>query len=154
MPGVSVFMRAVMASWPDPPFSELVAFVAGREGGFTVVPINGRDWSEFEINDKHGQAVLAADITVGDEAREELAELAEELEDLDGSPAAQATVQSMLETASTVVGLQILMSRYDESVAAANLVIAFLERWPGVLTQVDSVGWYDGDRLILTEADK
>ncbi|WP_328328296.1 hypothetical protein OHA70_03160 [Kribbella sp. NBC_00382] len=56
-----------------------------------------------------------------------------------------------LATATAVVGLQVLPSRHDESVAAANQVITFLERSPGVLTQVDTVGWYDGDSLILQE---
>ena len=56
-----------------------------------------------------------------------------------------------LSSASAVVGMQILMSAYDESVAVANLVIAFLEQRPGVLTRVDTVGWYEGSDLILEE---
>jgi hypothetical protein len=51
------------------------------------------------------------------------------------------------------VGMQILMSSYEDSVAAANVVVAFLERDLGVLTQVDTVGWYDGRDLILREPD-
>jgi hypothetical protein len=40
------------------------------------------------------------------------------------------------------------VSVYDESVAAANVVIAFFEQHAGVLTQVETV-WYDGSDLIL-----
>jgi len=97
--------------------------------------------------------VLLADLTVGDEVREELDELEEFLDQHQGSATARATVSAHLASASAVVGLQIVQSRYDESVAAANHLIAFLEKWPGVLTQVDTVGWYDGDRLILQEAE-
>ena len=45
--------------------------------------------------------------------------------------------------------MQILMSVYDEAVAAANVIIEFLDQRPGVLVQVDGVGWYDGPNLIL-----
>ncbi len=75
------------------------------------------------------------------------------LSDHEGSVAAQQKVKAHLEKASAVVGMQILMSRYDDSALAANQLIAFLERSPGVLTQVDTVGWYDGDELILQEAE-
>jgi hypothetical protein len=47
--------------------------------------------------------------------------------------------------------MQVLMSRYDDSVAAANAVVDFPEQRPGVLTQVDTVGSYDGPELILQE---
>jgi hypothetical protein len=154
MRGVGLYMRAVITSWPDPSFADLVAFVGKQVEGFAVVSAAGDDWSEFEVQDKHGAAVLAADLSLGDRVREELDELEEFLDEHDGPPAARATVETHLASASAVVGMQILPSRYDDSVAAANQVIAFLERSPGILTQVDTVGWYDGDRLILQEAEK
>ena len=40
------------------------------------------------------------------------------------------------------------MSAYDDAVAAANMIIDFFEHYPGTLTQVDTVGWYDGPNLI------
>ena len=50
--------------------------------------------------------------------------------------------------------MQILMSRYDDSVAAANAIVDYLEQQPGVLTQVDTVGWYDGPELVLQEPEQ
>ena len=44
-------------------------------------------------------------------------------------------------------------SAYDESVAAANTIIDFLEQRERVLTQIDTVGWYDGPELVLTEPE-
>ena len=146
---MSLYMRAVTSDWPEHEFGELVAFIREQDEGFAV---SGGDWTDFEIHDARGAAVLAADLTLGDEAREELAELMEFLGDHEGSVAAQEKVKAHLEAASAVVGMHILMSRYDDSVLAANQLIAFLERSPGVLTQVDTVGWYDGDELILQDA--
>ncbi len=148
---MSLYMRAVLTDWADPAITDLADFVAGQEGGFSVVPI--KDWAEFEVRDEHGTTVLAADLELADSAREELDELTEVLEEYDGSDDARQRVETHLANASAVVGLEILMASYDESVAAANLVIGFLERSPGVLTQVDSVGWYDGDDLILREEE-
>lgn len=150
MRGMGVYMRAVIGSWPDPPFADLASSV-GEQGDWLVVSTDGVGWADFEVRDAQGAVVLVADLTVGDEVREELEELVEFLDDHDGSPAARATVESHLASATAVVGMQILPSRHDDSVAAANQVITFLERWPGVLTQVDTVGWYDGDQLILPE---
>jgi hypothetical protein len=36
--------------------------------------------------------------------------------------------------------MQVLPSVYDETVAAAKVIVAYLEQRPGVLTQVDTVG--------------
>jgi hypothetical protein len=49
--------------------------------------------------------------------------------------------------------MEILMSAHDASVAAANTVIEFLEQRERTLTQVDTVGWYDGSKLILTDPE-
>ncbi|WP_354697213.1 hypothetical protein [Paraconexibacter sp. AEG42_29] len=68
-------------------------------------------------------------------------ELADELDGLDGTDDARQQVREHLGQPTAVVGFQILMSCYDESVAATNVVIDFLEQLPGVLTQVDTVGW-------------
>ena len=95
--------------------------------------------------------MLAADLWTGEAAREELRELEEVFDDLQGAQDAREAVQAHLQDASAVVGMQVLMSRYDDSVAAANAVVDFLEQRPGVLTQVDTVGWYDGPELILQE---
>jgi hypothetical protein len=149
---VSLFMRAVLREWRDPPFEELIAFVAS-DGPWRVTDVGGRGWREFEVCAEDGTTVLAADLTTGADVREELAELAEFLEDLEGSDDAHLAVADHLSCAAAVVGMQILMSVYDDSVAAANVVVAFLERKPGVLTQVDTVGWYDGPDLILCEPD-
>ncbi|MET7277151.1 hypothetical protein ABZS29_02880 [Kribbella sp. NPDC005582] len=147
---MSLYMRAVIRDWPEHELGDLVAFLREQDEGFTV---SGGDWADFEIQDLRGVAVLAADLTLGNEVREELAELTEFLSDHEGSVAAQQKVKAHLENASAVVGMQVLMSRYDDSVLAANQLITFLERSPGVLTQVDTVGWYDGDELILQEAE-
>ncbi len=40
--------------------------------------------------------------------------------------------------------MQVLPSVHEQSVAAANAIIDYLEQRPGVLTQVDTIGWYDG----------
>ncbi|TDD58782.1 hypothetical protein E1263_17885 [Kribbella antibiotica] len=147
---MGLYMRAVITSWPEHEFAALGTFIGEQDEGFVV---SGLDWPDFEIHDARGNAVLVADLTLGDDVREELAEELEALEDLAGSPAARQKVESHLATATAVVGMQILMSRYDDSVAAANQLITFLERTPGVLTQVDTVGWYDGDDLILQEPE-
>lgn len=126
MRGVGLYMRAVIGTWPDPPFADLVTFVDGQADGFAAVAMAGDGWSEFEVHDQHGTIVLVADLSIGDEVREELDELVEFLDEHDGPPGARATVESHLASASAVVGLQILPSKYDESVAAANQVIAFL----------------------------
>ncbi|MEV6417391.1 hypothetical protein [Kribbella sp. NPDC051718] len=148
---MALYMRAVIGSWPNPPFADLVSFVGEQGDGLVVVSTDDAGWPDFQVHDADGATVLAADLTLGEDVREELSELVEFLDDHDGLPTARATVESHLASATAVVGLQILPSRYDESVGAANQVITFLERWPGVLTQVDSVGWYDGDQLILPE---
>jgi hypothetical protein len=90
---------------------------------------------------------------VGEAVREELDEQEEFLDDLDGPGAAREAVRAHLQEATAVVGMQVLPSVYDESVAAANVIVAYLEQWPGVLTQVDTVGWYDGRDLVLHEPD-
>ena len=40
---------------------------------------------------------------------------------------------------------------HEQSVAAANVVVGYLEQRPGVLVQVDTVGWYSGPELILRD---
>jgi hypothetical protein len=149
---MSVFMRAVVRKWTGPEFEALAAFVAGQSS-YRVVGIDGRGWEEFEVR-QGDTTVLAGDLWTGERAREELAELAEFLPALDGTDQARAVVQRQLAEADAVVGMQILMSAYDASVAAANAVIAFLEETPGaVLTQVDTVGWYDGPDPLLQEPE-
>lgn len=144
-------MRAIMRDWHAPPFEEAASFVAGRSP-FRLQSAEG-GWSDFEVLDSTGEPVLAADLWTGEAAREEFAELEALLDDLEGDEAARELVRFHLRAASAVVGMQVLMSRYDDSVAAANAVIDFLEQRPGVLTQVDTVGWYAGPELILQESD-
>ncbi len=52
-----------------------------------------------------------------------------------------------------MLGMQVLPSDHEQSVAAANVIIDYLEQRPGVLTQVDTIGWYDGPDLILREPE-
>jgi len=148
---VSVFMRAVVRRWNEPGFGEAAAFVA-EQSRFRLQSPN-QSWSDFEAVDAAGETVLAADVWTRDAAHEELAELAEFLDDLDGDAGAREAVRQHLSEANAVVGMQVLMSRYDDSVAAANAIIEFFEQQPGVLTQVDTVGWYDGDELVLQEPE-
>ena len=148
---MSVFMRAVLTKWDSPPLLEAARFVAKR-GPFRIQS-HRDDWSDFEVTDAAGAAVLAGDLWIGEAAREELAELEEFLDDLVGSESARETIRGHLQRATAIVGMQVLMARYDESVAAANVLIEFLEQRPGTLTQVDTVGWYDGPDLILTEPE-
>lgn len=143
-------MRAVLREWNAPPFEEAARFVAQRSP-FRLQAANG--WSDFEAIDSAGETVLAADVWTGEVAREEFGELEELLDELDGTAASREAVRQHLREASAVVGMQILVSRYDESVAAANAIIAYLEQNPGVLTQVDAVGWYDGAGLVLREPE-
>lgn len=98
--------------------------------------------------------MLAGDVWLGGRAREELEELEEFIADLDGLDDARERVRSHLRDARAVVGLQILMSVYDDSVAAANAVIEFFEQQTKTLTQVDTVGWYDGSTLLLEEPER
>ena len=149
---MGLYMRAILGQWDDPPFQELVEFVQGRSG-FRVDDIDNRGWIEFEAVDEQGQAVLAADLAVGEEAREELDELEDFLADLEGSAKARDAVRAHLLKATAVVGMQVLPSVHEQSVAAANVIIEYLERRPNVLTQVDTVGWYDGSDLILQEPE-
>ena len=65
----------------------------------------------------------------------------------------EAQVRWRSREADAVVGMQVLMSRYDASVAAANAIIEYFEQRPGVLTQVDTVGWYDRAELVLREPE-
>jgi hypothetical protein len=149
---MSVYMRAVLAEWDDPPFEALAAFVE-QQSHFRVHSVDDRGWAEFEALDGDGTTVLAADLTTGPVAREELDELEEFLDDLEGSTAARESVRTHLRTASAVIGMQILMSAYDDAVAAANTIIDYLEQRLGVLTQVDTVGWYEGPELVLREPE-
>jgi hypothetical protein len=146
---VSVFIRAVVRDWHSPRFQDAATFVAERSP-FRLNAATG-GWSDFEVLDAEGETVLAADLWTDEAAREELEELEEFLDDLEGHPGAREAVRAHLRGASAVVGMQVLMSRYDESVAAANSIIDYLEQRPGVLTQVDTVGWYDGPELVLQE---
>ena len=147
---MSVFMRAVLRDWHAPPFAEAANFVAERSE-FRLRSPAAAGWSEFEAIDSTGETVLAADLWTAGAAREELAELEELLDAHDGDENAREAVRAHLREASAVVGMQVLMSRYEDSVAAANAVIGYLEQHPGVLTQVDTVGWYDGSELVLHE---
>jgi hypothetical protein len=147
---MSVFMRAVVREWKAPPFEEAANFVA-QQSPFRLRAEKG--WSDFEALDSAGETVLAADVWTGEAARDELAELEEFLDDLAGDDASREIVRRHLREASAVVGMQILMSRYDDSVAAANAIIGYLEQQPSVLTQVDTVGWYDGPELVLQEPE-
>lgn len=144
-------MRAVLLRWDSPPFQEATRFVADRSP-FRVQSLVD-DWSEFEVKDEVGQAVLTGDLWTGYAAREELAELEGFLDDLAGGDSAREAVRDHLRNACAIVGMKVLMSRYDESVAAANTLIEYLEQQPGTMTQVDTVGWYDGPDLILTEPE-
>jgi hypothetical protein len=144
-------MRAVVREWGDPPFEEAAASVASQSPFRLQSP--NRGWSDFEAIDATGETVLAADVWTGHAAREELAELEELLDGLDGDDGARDAVRTHLREADAVVGMQVLMSRYDDSVAAANAIINYLERRPHVLTQVDTVGWYDGPELVLREPE-
>jgi hypothetical protein len=149
---MSVYMRAVLAEWDDPSFADLTAFVEQRSE-FRLKSPGDRGWAEFEALNPDGTTVLAGDLTTGNAAREELNELEQFLDDLAGSSSARDSVKDHLRQASAVVGMQILMSVHDDAVAAANTIIDYLEQRPGVLTQVDTVGWYNGPDLILREPD-
>lgn len=149
---MSVYMRAVLADWHELPFEELATFVA-ETSPFRVQAADGQGWSDFEALDQQGNTVLAADLWTGARAREEPEELGECLDDLDGTADACEAIRAHLRAASAVVGMQVLMSTYDESVAAANAIIDFLERRETVLTQIDTAGWYDGPELLLQEPD-
>jgi hypothetical protein len=144
-------MRAVVQEWSAPPFAEAAAFVA-RKSPFRLQSA-GEGWSDVEAVDATGETVLAADVWTGDAAQEELAELEEFLDELDGDDEARDAIRQHMRNANAVVGMQVLMSRYDDSVAAANAIIEYLEQRPGVLTQVDTVGWYDGPELVLREPE-
>lgn len=147
---MSQYMRAFVTSWADLPFEELVAFMH-EHSDFEVRAAGGRGWLEFEAVNAEGQTVLSADLSRGDDVREEAEELDELLEDLAGAPAAREQVRAHLATADAVLGLQILASVHEQAVDAANAIFGFLEQRPGVLVQVDGVGWYDGADLILNE---
>jgi hypothetical protein len=147
---MSLYMRTVLAEWGDPPFEDLEAFVE-RESDYAVRSVEGRGWAEFEAVDADGTVVLAADLTTGSDTREELEELDELLDELEGARAARDAVRAHLRDAVAIVGIQILDSVHEQSVEAANAIIGFLEQRPGALTQVDTVGWYDGDDVILEE---
>ncbi len=62
-------------------------------------------------------------------------------------------MRTHLRAASVVVGMQVLISAYDESVAAANVIMDFLEQHGEVLIQIDTVGWYDGRDSLLKYPD-
>ena len=145
-------MRAVLADWDDLSFEGLAEFVEQRSQ-FRVRSVGDRGWAEFEALNPGDTVVLAGDLTTGSDAREELDELEEFLDDLAGSTAHRESVRAHLRQASAVVGMQILMSAYDDAVAAANAIIDYLEQRPRVMTQVDTVGWYDGSELILRERE-
>jgi hypothetical protein len=150
---VSVYMRAIALEWDDRAFAEAEAFIAKRSL-FRLRSVQGREWAEFEVVDSAGEAVLAGDLIADDAAaREELDELDEHLEGLFGTDAARHAVREHVREAAAIVGMQVFMSRYDDSVAAANAMIDYLEQRPGVLVQVDTVGWYAGPELILRESD-
>ena len=145
-------MRAVLADWHEPPFEDLATFIA-ETSPFRVQAAAGREWAEFEALNQEGETVLAVDLWTGAHAREEFEELEEFLGDLDGPAEAREAVRAHLRAASAVIGMQVLMSAYDESVAAANAIIDFLEQRERVLTQIDTVGWYDGPERLLKEPD-
>jgi len=50
--------------------------------------------------------------------------------------------------------MQILPSVDDASVAAANAIIDYLEQRPGVLTQIDTVGWYSSNNRCPPPAEE
>ena len=149
---MGLYMRAVLDEWHEPSFGELAEHVAGHSD-FRARDVDGRGWREFELLGPDGTTVLAADLTVGKDTREELDELDEFVDDLDGDAAIREAVRAHLRDATAVVGMQVLPSVHEASVAAANAVIDYLEQRPGVLVQVDTVGWYDGLELILRETD-
>ena len=149
---MSVYMRAVLTDWHEPPFEELATFIA-ETSPFRVQAADGRGCADFEALNQQGETVLAVDLWTAAHAREEFAELEELLDELDGPERAHEAVRAHLREASAVVGMRVLMSAYDESVAAANAIIDFLERRERVLTQIDTVGWYDGPELLLKEPD-
>jgi hypothetical protein len=126
-------MCAVMREWNEPPFGEAGAFVAAQSPFRLQSP--NQSWSDFEAIDANGESVLAADVWTGDAAREEFAELEESLDELDGDDGARDVVRQHLREADAVVGMQVLMSRYDDSVAAANRA--------SLRTSIPSVGTTD-----------
>ena len=139
---MGLYMRAIVRHWHQPPFEELAAFVAARSP-FRVEAAAERGWSEFEALDQDGTTVLAVDLTTGADVREELDELEEFVDDAEGLASARDSVRAHLSEATAVLGMQVLPSVHEQSVAAANAIIDYLEQRPGVLTQVDTIGWYD-----------
>lgn len=67
--------------------------------------------------------MLAGDLWMGDRVHEELEELRDFLHDVEGSAAAREKVDAHLEHTAAVVGMQVMMSAYDDAVAAASTVI-------------------------------
>jgi len=156
---MSFYMRAVMRAWEDRRFEDLVSWVEAVSDGMRVISPGDRGWLEFEVLDAGDTSVLQGDLSLaGGEGSDMLAEEREELldflDEFEGSGEAVARVREHLQSATAIVGMRVSMTSYEASVAAANLVIAFLEQRPGVLTQVDALGWYDGDELILDEEDQ
>ena len=147
-------MRAVLKSWHDPPIEDLADFAQRKELRWTVVTPSGRGWDDFECVDSAGETILEGDLTLrGSDGRlqEELDDLNDDLERHRGSPEALAVVRAHIATAKAIAGMRILMSRYDDSVDSANGIIRYLEQEPGALVQVDTVGWYQGDELLLRQ---
>jgi hypothetical protein len=97
--------------------------------------------------------VLAGDLTAVNDAREELTELEDSLDDLASATAGSRHREKpppQLLGRSRNADLHV---GYDDAVAAADTIIDYLEQHPNVLTRVDTVGWYDGPELILQEPD-
>lgn len=143
---MSVWMRAVLPTPESRDFDDLRERMAAEQR----LEVTG-SWSDFEVHTADGTSILAGDTWTGDDAAEDLEELRDELPDLKGRKAARTRVAEALTSAAALVGLQIVMSSYDESVDAANAIIAYLEERAEVLTQIDTVGWYAADKLILRE---
>ncbi len=147
---MSVWMRGVLPTWEAPDFADLERWVA-RDGRFVVLPEPAPGWTEFELGRPGGTAVVAGDVVTGAGVREEVLELEEELDGLEGEAAARTAVREHLGAAQAIVGLRISPDHYDDAVAAANVVLEHFEQRPGMLTQVDTVGWYDGATLVLRD---
>ncbi|OAI39820.1 hypothetical protein AYO39_02410 [Actinobacteria bacterium SCGC AG-212-D09] len=150
---MGLYMRAVVLDWEERSIDDLVAFASENERELRLFFPRERNWREFEVHDEDGQAILEGDLAmVGQDelASGEVKELTDSLAGLDGASERLDRVRDHLASAHAIVALRILPSGYDAAVDAANVIFWFLEQRPGVLAQIDGVGWYDHDQLILS----
>ena len=145
----------VFCTSPDVPSLHHVLNWMKKEGYEpSIGPDSADNWEQVDLVYKEGGSPLVVDITRADGSdsslfNAEIQEFMEWLEEIEDSPDKQKVLHH-LQATSYMVGIQLLLSNFDdEGYAAVNTFTEYFVQHHGGMVQADNEGFYEGDRLLV-----